>query len=191
MENQNQQNLDLIASMIKTAQRRFYDDSPFYILWGTTVFLACVIQYILIQTGYSNNGIAWAILIPSALVIQMIMVKKQKQKEKTKTHMESLLISMWVAFGITLFIILFFSFKLSENTYPVVLCLYAITTFISGSAFKIKAFIWGAISCWILAIASFFVTFENQILLLATGVLMAYLIPGIILRANEKADQAN
>lgn len=191
MENQNQQNLDLIASMIKTAQRRFYDDSPFYILWGTTIFLACIIQYLSFQIGYANGGIAWAILIPLALIIQIILVKKQKQREKTKTHMESLLISMWVAFGITLFIILFFSFRLSENTYPVVLCLYAITTYISGSAFKIKAFIFGAIACWILAIASFFVTFENQILLLALGVLTAFIIPGVILRSSEKAEKLN
>ena len=48
MENSNQQNLELIAQVIKTAQRRFHEDSPYYILWGSTVFLASILQYILI-----------------------------------------------------------------------------------------------------------------------------------------------
>jgi hypothetical protein len=94
---------------------------------------------------------------------------------------------MWIAFGISLFIIIFFSQKLGLGTYPVILCLYALSTFVSGGAFKIKAFLFGSICCWILAIVGFFVDFEIQLLLLAAGVLVAFIIPGIILRSSEKA----
>jgi len=188
MENSNQENLDLIANMIRTAQRRFYDDSPYYILWGFTVFFASIIQYILILTSYTQNGIGWIILIPIALIVQFFILKNQKKHEKSKTHIENLMISMWIAFGITLFVILTFSFKLKENTFPIILCLYALSTFVSGSAFKIKAFIWGAIICWVLAIVSFFLTINIQLLLLAAGVLFAFIIPGVILRLNEKAE---
>ena len=187
MENVNQQHLDLIASMIRTAQRRFYDDSPYYILWGCTVFAASMVQYVLIQLAYANHGIVWAIFIPLALLFQFILHNKQKQQEVSKTHIESLMASMWIAFGITLFIILFFAYKLGENTYPIILCLYALSTFVSGAAFKIKTFILGSIVCWILAIVSFFLSFETQLLCLATGVLFAFIIPGIMLRVNEKA----
>ena len=83
---------------------------------------------------------------------------------------------------------MFFSNKIGLNTYPVILCLYAITTFISGSAFKIKAFLIGSIFCWIFAVICFFVQFQMQLLLLASGVLFAFIIPGIILRMNEKAE---
>jgi hypothetical protein len=187
MENSNQQNLDLIAQMIKTAQRRFYDDSPYYILWGFAIFFASLLQFVLIKMQNDNNGIGWAIFIPAAIIGQMIIVKRQRQKEKIKTHVESVLIYMWIAFGITLFIILFFAQKLGLNTYPIVLCLYALSTFVSGGAFKIKAFIVGSVCCWILAIIGFFVNFETQLLLLAAGVLAAFIIPGIILRSNENA----
>jgi len=189
MENLTQQNLDLIANMIRTAQRRFYDDSPYYILWGCAVFLASIIQFFLILSSYGQNGIGWLIIIPAALIIQFIILKKQKRKEQPKTHIENLMISMWIAFGVTLFVILTFSFKLGANTFPIVLCLYALSTFVSGSAFKIKAFIWGSIACWLLAIASFFASIHIQLLLLAAGVLFAFIIPGIILRVNEKAEQ--
>jgi hypothetical protein len=188
MENSNQENLDLIVNMIRTAQRRFYDDSRYYILWGCTVFFASIIQYLLILSSNTQSGIGWLVLIPSALVVQFIIVRKQKKKEKSKTHIEKLMVSMWIAFGVTLFIILTFSFKFKENTFPIILCLYALTTFVSGSAFKIKAFIFGSIACWILAIVSFFISIDIQLLLLAAGVLFAFIIPGIILRVNEKAE---
>lgn len=186
MENSAQQNLELIATMIKQAQRRFYNDSPYYILWGSAVFLASLVQYFLILKGNSLNGLGWAIFIPAALVIQLFIIRKQKKEEQIKTAVESLLVSMWVAFGISIFIILLFSFKLQELTYPIVLCLYAFCTFIAGSAFKIKTFIFGAVACWIFAITAFFVSFEKQLLLLAAGVLFAFIIPGVILRSNEK-----
>jgi hypothetical protein len=185
MENQYQQHLDLIAQVIKSAQRRYQDDSPYYILWGCAVFLACIAQFILLHFAPTYNGLAWGVSIPAAIIIQMFIIQKQKKKEKMKTHIESLMVSMWIAFGVTLFIILSFSFKLENNTYPIVLCLYAFSTFVSGSAFKIKAFLFGSIACWVLAIISFFVVFEIQLLLLATGVLFAFIIPGIVLRKNN------
>ncbi len=188
MENSTQQNLDLIASMIRTAQRRFYDDSPYYILWGSVVFIASIIQYFLILSSYLQNGIGWIILIPVALIIQFIIIKKQRKKELSKTHVENLMNNMWIAFGVTLFIILTFSFKLGTNTFPIILCLYALSTFVSGSAFKIKAFIFGSIVCWALAVVSFFFSIQFQLLLLAAGVLFAFIIPGIILRANKKTE---
>ncbi len=187
MENTNQENLDLIAQMIKTAQRRFYDDSPYYILWGFAVFFASLLQFFLVTRQSDNNGIGWLIFIPAAIIGQFIIVAKQKKKEQVKSHVESVLVYMWIAFGISLFIILFFAEKIGPGTFPVVLCLYALSTFVSGGAFKIKAFLFGSICCWILAIVGFFVDFQVQLLLLAAGVLAAFIIPGIILRSSEKA----
>ena len=187
MEISNQQQLDLIAQMIKSSQRRFYDDSPYYILWGSAVFIASILQYFLLAQANEYNAIGWAIVIPVALLVQFILIRKQKQAEKVTTQMETVLASMWIAFGITMFIILFFSSKIGLATYPIILCLYAITTFVSGCAFKIKAFVLGSLVCWSSALIGFFVAFDIQLLLLAAGVLFAFIIPGIILRMQEKS----
>lgn len=181
-------NLELIATMIKAAQRRFQDDSPYYILWGSTVFLAGFIQYLLILWSNIYNGLIWAILIPVALIVQFLIIRKQQKNEKSKTRTENLMNSMWIAFGITLFIILCFSSKLNESTFPVILCLYALSTFVSGYAFKIKAFLFGSIICWLLAILSFIITSEIQLIFLAIGALFAFFIPGVILRKQEKTE---
>lgn len=191
MELENKQQLELIAQTIKMAQRRFHNDSPYYILWGTAVFIASILQYILLQFDSDYNAIGWAICIPAAILIQLILLRKQKQTEKVKTHVESLLNTMWTAFGITLFVVLSFSSKLGANTFPIILCLYALSTFIAGSAFKIKAFMVGAVACWGLAIACFFVEMDLQLVLLAAGVLLAYIVPGIILRSSEQNATTN
>jgi len=188
MENTAQQNLDLIAQMMKSAQNRFYNDSPYYILWGAAVAIASLLQYVLLLNDNPKNGIGWAIVIPIAVIAQLVIVKKQKKESQSKTMVEQILVSMWMAFGVSIFIVLLFSAKLELNTYPVLLCFYALTTFVSGTAFKIKSFIWGAIASWIFAIVSFFVTFDVQLLLLAAGALGAFVIPGIVLRTSEKAE---
>ncbi|MBU3681090.1 MAG: hypothetical protein FGM16_04020 [Flavobacterium sp.] len=187
MEHSTTEQLAFIAQMIKSAQRRFYDDSPYYILWGGAVFIASIMQYILLVQDNPYNAVGWAIAIPVALLVQFFMLRKQKREEKIKTHVETVLNSMWFAFGISLFIILFFANKIGGATYPIILSLYAITTFVSGSAFKIRAFVVGSLVCWGLSIVGFFVEFQIQLLLLATGVLFAFIVPGIILRFYEKS----
>ena len=188
MENTAQQNLDFIAQMMKSAQKRFYNDSPYYILWGAAVAIASILQYVLLRNNNPNNGIGWAIVIPIAIIVQLLIVKKQKKESQSKTMVEHILVSMWMAFGVSIFIVLLFASQLLLNTYPVLLCFYALTTFVSGTAFKIKSFVWGAIACWIFAIVSFFVTFDVQLLLLAAGALAAFVVPGIVLRRSEKAE---
>ena len=84
MENQNQQHLDLIAQVIKSAQRRYQDDRPYYILWGCAVFLSCIVQFTLLHFAPTYNGLAWGVSIPTAIIIQMFIIQKQKKKEKMK-----------------------------------------------------------------------------------------------------------
>jgi len=69
MENTAQQNLDFIAQMMKSAQKRFYNDSPYYILWGAAVAIASILQYVLLLNNNPNNGIGWAIVIPIAIIV--------------------------------------------------------------------------------------------------------------------------
>ena len=189
MENQAIQNLDLIQKMIMTAQRRFADNSNFYLLWGISVSLACIIQYILINLQNPYNSIVWLVIIPIALVLQVLFLIKKKKTEKVRTHIESLMGKMWIAFGISLGIVLSFASHLQENTFPIVLCLYAISVFIAGGALQLKSLYVGALCCWALAIVSFFVSMETQLLLLAAAVIVAYVIPGIIIKSAYRNNQ--
>lgn len=183
MENQSIQNLELIQKMIKTAQRKFADDSRYYLLWGIAISLACITQYLLIYMNNKYNGLVWLVVIPIALVLQVVFILQDRKTEKVRTHIESLMGKMWIAFGISLGIVLSFAGHLQENTYPIVLCLYAISVFVAGGALQLKSLYVGAICCWVLAIVSFFVAIETQLLLLAAAVIVAYVIPGLMIKS--------
>lgn len=189
MDDQTIQNLELIQKMIKTAQRKFADDSNFYLLWGFAISFACIIQYLLIKADSPYNYVAWLVVMPLALVLQILFVYKKRREERVRTHIESLMGKMWTAFGISLGIVLSFSGHLQENTYPVVLCLYAISVFVAGGALQLKSLYMGAVCCWALAIVSFFVDMETQLLLLSAAVIVAYVIPGLILKSAYRNNQ--
>lgn len=186
MENSKEAQLKLIQDMIKTAQGNYADDSNSFLLWGVVISLASITQFILMKAGVPNDGIGWLILIPIAVILQIWFVIKQKKEEKAESHIEALMSRMWVAFGISLFIVLGGSQKLQLNTYPVILCLYAISLFISGGALQLRALYFGAVVCWLSAVISFFVEFQYQLLILAFAVIVGYLIPGILLKSKLK-----
>ena len=66
--------------------------------------------------------------------------------------------------------------------YPIIIVLYGIGTFVSGGALKFMPLKAGGIVCWILAVIAIRVDFEYQLLLIAAAVLIAYLIPGYLLK---------
>jgi len=133
------------------------------------------------------NYLPWAILMPLGGIISAILGFRKSKNEKVKTHINHFLGYLWIAFGVTLGIVLFSSVKLGfENTYPLVIVIYGIGTFVSGGALKFKPLIIGGLMCWLLAIIAFLVGFELQLLLLAASVLISYIIPGYILKSKFK-----
>jgi hypothetical protein len=187
MEDMQKQNFDLITEMIQTARKEFNDSSSIYLLWGWVICIASLLEFILIQMHYDNiSGIGWPILLPIAFVCQIVIMVRNKNKEKVKTHIDTIMGYLWSSFGISLGIVLFSYSRLQANTLPMVLMLYAIGTFVSGGAMQVRALIVGGIACWVIAIACFFVSAQDQILLLAIAVIVAYIIPGYILKIRHR-----
>ena len=187
MEDNRQDQLALITEMIQTARNQFNDSSNIYVLWGWVVFVASVSQFILIKMHHeSMSGLGWLILIPLALVAQVFIMVKMRGKSKVKTHIDKILGYLWTAFGVALGITLFSQGNLQVNTLPMVLTLYGIGTFVSGGIISFRPLIVGGICCWLTAIAGFFVPVEYQLLLLALAVVMAYIIPGYLLKLRHR-----
>jgi hypothetical protein len=181
MENTERQQFDLIAEMINTARREFNNNSFIYLLWGWSVCIASLVQYVLLMVQSPYNGIAWAILMPLALVAQLVYMVRSKKKERVKTHMDRIMDYVWIAVGVSLGIVLFSQVAMQLNTFPVLILLYGIGTFISGGIMNQKVMMAGAICCWVIAIIAFYVKFEYQLLLLSLSLVLAYIIPGHIL----------
>jgi len=177
-----QESIELISRMISTVRNDIQDDSFHYLLWGWLVLIASAGCYILMQMGYENPWITWAILMPLGGIASMVYGHTQGKQQKIKTYTDDIMKYVLIAFMVSLFTVLLFMGKLGLSTYPMVMVVYGIWLFISGGAIRFRPLIIGGIINWSLGIAAFFVTFENQLLLLALAVLLGYVIPGHMLR---------
>lgn len=188
-----EESLVLIQKMIKTVQSDIEDDSFYFLLWGWSVFAACMVQFILMSMESPNNAIGWVILMPLAGIVTWVYAKKQDKEKRVKTYIDELMGYVLIAFLASLFITLFFQAKLQLNTYPIVMLIYGVWLFVSGGALKFKPLIYGGVINWIFAIGSFFLMFKMQLVALAGAVLLGYIIPGHMLkmRHNKQVSQNN
>lgn len=181
------ESLKIINDMIDVAKNEFSDNGAFYLLWGWAVFITAALHYILIRIGYEHPYIVWAVIMPLAGIISLIISWRHKRKsgKRSRTWFDRILFYVWTAFGASLLIVLFTAGEVGwEHAYPVMIILYAIGTYISGGVMKFRPLIAGGIASWIIGAFAFFVSFEWQLILLAAAILVSYIIPGHILAAK-------
>jgi hypothetical protein len=173
--------LSLVDEMILSARKDFKDNGFQFLYWGWLVFIADIGHYILAKLGYEHPYIMWCIM-PVGAIVGIFLIRKETREARVTTWLDRMMKYIWSSFGACLLIVLTFQFKLGINSFPMVLVVYGMGTFLSGGALSFKPLIFGGILCWVLSVASFFVSGENQLLLLAAALLGAYIIPGYILK---------
>lgn len=185
MENTEKQHLELIARMIQVARKEYTDDSWIYLLWGWVVSLACLAQYALIKMQSTYYAYVW-LALPAVAVIQVIIMMSQKKKQRVSSQTDKIIGYVWIADGVCMGIVIVSGNIMQLSAYPVLMLLYGIGTFISGSIMNFRPMQLGAICCWALSVAAFHVSFEYQSLLLPLSVILSYIIPGYLLRKRYR-----
>jgi hypothetical protein len=142
------------------------------------------------QINYENSFLPWAILMPLGGIATGIYSYKHERKQKVRSYVDDVMKYVVIAFVVSLFIVLFSQAKLGLSTYPMVMLTYGTWLFISGGAVKFQPLVIGGIINWILGIAAFYVGFEIQLLLIASAVLLGYIVPGYMLK-NRFRKQMN
>ena len=177
----NEQKLNLIYEMITNAKQEINENGFIFLMWGWLVFFASMVNFAGLYFNYPQASMVWLLMIVGGIVT-FIYYRKENKKEKVKSYIDSFLSYLWIAFGVSLFIVLFFQQKLGMATFPMVMLMYGIGTFVTGGAIRFKPLVYGGIWCWAMAVSAFFVDYKIQLLLLALAVLGSYIIPGHILR---------
>jgi hypothetical protein len=181
-----QQSLDVITSMITQAQGNMEKNSFYFLLWGWTIFIANLGVYALMKfTDYPYPFLFWLVALPSS-VISAVYGSRQEKNAQVITHLDSITKWIWIGFGITTFIIVFFGRQIGWQINPVVLTFTAVPTFVSGVILRFNPLKYGGIAFWIFGILTFLVRDENQFLLAAAGIASGYLVPGYILRSRRR-----
>lgn len=183
--------LQLIDNMINQAKNRFTENGFLYLLWGWAIFACSLFHFAAIKLNLFKHP-EWVWTITWAVVIfQIIYLVRVKRKEKVKTYSDGIIDAIWICFGICMLVlaIVIGRFNLWIYMNSLVLLFYGIPTFLSGFVMRFTPLKLGGIACWLLAIASTFVAPVYYLILLALAVLIAWIVPGYLLR--KKYNQQN
>ena len=176
-----EQSIELITRMIRTAESNVKRNSFFFLLWGWVVVAANLGMYILQKVDYPYPFIVWSITIP-AWVFSMYKGYKMGRSKQVTTHFDRVTASLWITFGICIFTIVAFGFKINYQLGPLVLLVAAIPTLVSGVLLKFKPLILGGVLFWLFGILNFLLPYEWQPLIGALAITCGYLIPGYLLK---------
>ena len=195
MENQEKQmtgeeSLALIQSMIDKAQNKIAEDGFEFLLWGVLVILASIMNYALLKMGYDDKaGLVWLIMPVIGVPISIIYNRRKAATELVRTYIERAVGNIWMAYGVTLFFIIFYCVKMELSPIPFILLVTGMATFNTGLTIQFKPLTIGGISFWAFGIISFFVIDANVLLLNALAIFTGYIIPGMLLRRQHKLAQ--
>jgi hypothetical protein len=186
------ESLEIITSMIQSAKSSISDGSIYYLLWGWLVFIALLTEYFLAKINSPYDYIGWMILIPAGFVASFVIGIKKGRKQRVKTYIDQFMGYLWTGFIISLMIVLFLMHKINaDGPYPVIFVLYGLGTFVSGGVLRFRPLQIGGVVCWSIAIASIYVDHDIQLIMGAILMMVAYIIPGYLLRAQFKKQQVS
>ena len=182
------ESLAIIQNMISAAKNNLTDDGFHFLLWGALVIIASIGQYALAQMQYQANYIPWYIMpvvgIPAAIIYEW----RKKKHEKVKSHFDSIFGYLWTAVGITIFMVIFIAVKNQMSPIPFILAVVGLGTFVSGSIIRFKPLTIGGLVFWAAALTSCFFDPATQLLINGVATFIGYIIPGVILWRNFKAE---
>jgi hypothetical protein len=208
MEDRNlseKESLALITQMIHTARNTFLDTGIGPILWGTVITFCSLVQVAQIHYGFELPFDVWLLTI--AAILPQIYISIQERKiQKVRGWTDQALSTVWICFGIGIFIINFISTTYAKQLAPVLreyesltgksvgnlhfwnygtaylLFLYGVPTIITAAARNFRIMMIGGVVCWVSSVASVFTDIRVDFLLFALSAITAWLIPGIIIR---------
>ncbi|MEO8854076.1 MAG: hypothetical protein ABI359_09870 [Ginsengibacter sp.] len=178
------ESLALISSMISKAKNHYYESGFGPLLWGFTNVICFTLAYMDATLSWFKMPFDPFYLMALTFMLQFYFGREEKKFKNAVTYEEEAHKYVWMAFTISLFILIIVNIiiHIGYFMFPLFLLLFAIPTFISGCISKFKPFIFGGIACWILCIISFLHHSYFSYLLVALGAALAWIIPGFILR---------
>lgn len=182
-----EESLLLIRQMIQVAKDEHREKGDGWLIWGWLLFVASVSSAILSYAKLGRYiGWVWLGMLAVGLVVYAIGHLQKQKREQVQTYVQELLNKIEYGFFISLFAIIGGGFiNNNSSSFGYYFILYAFWMFIHGSAIRFKPLIIGAWVNWAAAIAIFLTKgFQYDMMISALAVLVGYLIPGYMLRAE-------
>ena len=175
--------LSLIESMIAEGRRTTENLSWTFVLWGVAYYVA-----ILWSTGafagpiWGSSYLAWPVTMSAAFVLTWILGARKSRTQPATTNGRAI-VSMWIAMGISMFILLLsmgLSGKGDQQTYiAIIAAMLGTTNAASGIFLKWKQQFACAVVWWAAAVASLFGTQTQSSIVFLVAIFFCQIVFGI------------
>lgn len=190
-----EESINLIQQMIKMARDVHRESGEGWLIWGWLLFAASILSIVFIKMNISGYiSWIWMIMLGLGLVVYVFGHVRKQKNSQVRTYIQELLDKLEMGFFISLFALIAAGqiTGTSANSFGYFFILYAFWMFIHGTAIRFRPLLIGAYVNWAAAIAIFLVTaFSNKMIISAVAVLIGYLVPGYLLRAEYKRNYSS
>lgn len=182
--------LEIITGMIEQAKGNIGKNSVYYLLWGWLGMGASMGQYVLMQLDFAHHYLPWVILMPLGGIVAAILGARSA-KSGAAGYTDRIMGYLWMAFSITLLIVLANGFKMTWHiSYSMLIALIGLATFVSGGVLRFTPLKIGGWFAWALTGVALYTNLEISVLCIAATMLVSYLIPGYMLKQKVKDGNA-
>lgn len=182
--------LRLIGQMIDDTRQSYQHSSFYFLLWGWLLMLTGIGIFILTNKHVEEANVLWLVQGIVGGITSMVYSKMQDKKVRESKAVTSPvnrgILNIWLGFGITLFFIIFAAVNSGTDPIPFVLLVTGYATFMSGKVIRFNPLIFGGICFWAFGVMAFFVAHPYSALVFSVAILVGYLVPGYLLRLQEK-----
>jgi hypothetical protein len=182
------ESLQIIQEMVQSTRGNVNKSAAIYLLWGWLVVVSAAIHFALLTfSNFPHPYLAWIIFMPLGGIATGILSHKISQKEESPSYTSRMMSLTYSALiGPLLLAIAMGAFRDWSMAYPIFMTIYGYTSIIAGGILRFKPFQIGGIIAMLLGVASVFVDFNLQLIIIALAVLASYLIPGYMLKNQGK-----
>lgn len=177
-----QESLDLITSMIAKAKNDYQNTGISALFWGSIIIFCSLVTFFNYYWKWEALKYIWFITF-IAIIPQIFISSRERKLRKHRGHHEDLIGGIWISYAIAISMMTYVDFV--YNIYHsdfIYLLLYGMPTFATGYARRFRPMIIGGIASWVLAILSLSTPWPYFMLYNAAAALLAWFIPGLILR---------
>lgn len=180
-----QQSLQVITEAISQAKENIRENSSPFLLWGWLIAIASFLFFILHQyTLFQFYFLPFPVLAIAGIITTIVYFRK-RNSTATISYITNFLSKMWVALGLSFFVVVFINVSQNHPPFTYTLLIAAIGTLASGLVMKFRPLITGGILFFIAAILSIYVQDEFKPLLHGVAIIFGYLIPGYLLKSSS------
>ena len=176
------ESIDIINKMIKSTKTQVRKNAFYFLLWGWITLACCILHYIFFKFSIIEKPHKAWWLVVIGIIMTLIYNLKRSKDDEPFTHLNKVLAITWLAFFISYLIIILYLGEFNYKAFQLIFILAGYATFVSGMILKFKPVLFGGIVFWVGCIISFYLSFENQLLISIPIIIFGYLVPGYLLR---------